>query len=359
MTTPTLLDPAARRRRAIGWATSAVLLVLAVLFPVLADSNYLVAVASLALTYMVIAQSLNLVFGYAGFFALGITVPWVVGGYVTAVLTRTHEWETVPALLAGAVGGALVMALFGLATLGRGRNSFAILSLVLMLFVEILVRTWTEVTGGGAGIANLPVIDLGFTDIVTPTEFYYFTLAVVALIMLAMWAMVSSRWGRTLRATKGDELLAASMGVSLLHHRVLVLAIASAFCGLVGGIHVLRISVAVPSMAGLEYLAPLLAIIFIGGPGNFLGVVMASVVVTFIPELARGFDEWRQFIYGGLLVVLCLLFPLGIPARFTQLVGAWRARRAARPGHGSDAAETTDPSTEPTAPVDAEKELVR
>lgn len=308
----------------------AVLLLIAAFFPLLTQSNYLVSVASLTLTFIVIASSLNMVFGFAGFFALGITVPWVIGGYTTAILTDRLGWEPLAAVAAGGIVAAASSAVVGVVFMSRGREPFAILSLVLMLLVEILVRSWTDVTGGGAGIANLPIIRIGSFTVSDPTEFYYATLILAAAILAVMWVLLRSRWGGLLRATNTDELLAASLGVNLLGNRVLVFTIASLFCGLIGGMHVLRLAVAVPSMASFTYLAPLLAIIFIGGPGRFLGVIVAGVLVMFLPELLREFGDWRQVFYGGLLVVLCLVFPAGVPARVQELAHRRRQRRTRR-----------------------------
>jgi branched-chain amino acid transport system permease protein len=315
-------------KKIANFSIAGALLVIAVLFPLITQSNYLISVACFALTFVVIAQSLNMVYGFAGFFALGITVPWVIGGYATAILTKTYDWESAPAILAGGVIAALLMAVVGWISMSRGRDTFSILSLVLMLFVEILVRSWTELTGGGAGIANLPIITIGSLKISNPTQFYYATLVLTAVILGVIWVLLSSRWGRTLRATNTDELLAASLGVNLLGNRVLVFTIASLFCGLIGGVHVLRLAVAVPSMASFTYLAPLLAIIFVGGPGRFFGIIVAGIAVMFAPELLREFDDWRQVFYGGLLIVLCLVFPAGVPARFVALYHSIRKRRA-------------------------------
>jgi branched-chain amino acid transport system permease protein len=310
------LNDAATRRRARD-VLIAVGLVVAVAWPFLGTSNYLIAVGSLALTFAVLGQSLNLLYGFAGYLSIATTVFWAIGAYTSARLTVTYDVNPLLAMLAGGVLAAAVAALFGLIAMRQGRDSFAILSLVFALMAALLASTWTSVTKGTQGIAGLPVVTIGPASwgirLLNERDYYYATLVVTVIAVTAYVAVTTSRWGKLLLATKADEQLAASFGVALLRERVRALCFGAFFCGFVGGLHAFRISVVDPSLLSLVYLAPLLGGLFLGGPGNVWGNLLATVFVAFLPELTRSFSTNRNLIYGAVLLVLCLAFPDGLP----------------------------------------------
>jgi branched-chain amino acid transport system permease protein len=288
-------------------------ILLAVAWPAVGGNDFMTSVGSMALGFLVLSQALNLIYGYAGFFCMAIPVFWAVGGYGAARLAVSAQ---LPPLLAIGVGGLIaagVGLVLGVLTLDRGRSAFAILSMVLLLFAQILVLNWSSITGGGQGIPALPEVTVAGYRLETTNQLYYLTLAVSVLCVGVLYALVSSAWGRTLRATNQDEVLSASFGINLLKERTLALTVAALVSGLVGGVQVFRLTIADPSILSLTLLAPLFAIVFIGGPGRFGGVLVASIVITFLPELARDFGGMRNLVYGGLLLVFCLLFPSGIP----------------------------------------------
>jgi branched-chain amino acid transport system permease protein len=313
-----------RWARRAPWAAG---LLLALFWPDLAGTNYLVSVGTLALTFLMVGQSLNLVYGYAGYLCMSVTVFWGTGGFVAAHFNTVDGMNPLTAIaLGGAIAGALAFA-FGLLTMQRGRQAFAIVSLVFLVFAGILANSWTGLTGGAQGIAGLPVVTVGpaswHLTLDTERHFYYGTLALAILVMGVLTLLLSSRWGRTLRATNLDEPLAASFGIRLGRERLRAITIAGVASGLAGGLHVFSTTVADPSLVSIAYLAPLFAIVFLGGPGNFGGVTVAAIVVTFLPELTRDFESSNNLVYGLLLVALCVLFPEGLPATTRRL---WHAR---------------------------------
>jgi branched-chain amino acid transport system permease protein len=327
---------ASRASRRAAWVAA---LALAIAWPTVANSDFLVVVGTMALTFAVLGQSLNLVYGYAGYLCMSITVFWATGGYVAAHLTLLDGVTPQLAIPIGGIAAGVIAFLFGLVTMTRGRNAFAILSLVLLVFASTLANNWASFTGGAQGLIGLPAVQVGPASwnitLVDDQDFYYTTLGVTVVSMLILMALVTSRWGRTLRATNVDESLAASFGIHLLRERVRAMTIAGLLSGLIGGVYVFSVTLADPSLVATTYLAPLFAMLFLAGPGNFGGVALSSIVVTFLPQLTRSFQDQSNTVYGVLLVALCLLFPDGLPAA---------VRQAARwlPGRAGTAASSRD-----------------
>jgi branched-chain amino acid transport system permease protein len=56
----------------------------------------------------------------------------------------------------------------------------------------------------------------------------------------------------------------------------------------------------------------MMAMVIVGGMGTMIGPVIGAVVLTFLPELLRGFGELRLMIYGVALTLVVLFMPGGI-----------------------------------------------
>jgi branched-chain amino acid transport system permease protein len=324
---------------------------LATVWPDIAGSDFLIVVGTLALTFLVLSQSLNLVYGYAGYLSMAITVFWAVGGYTAAHLTQFNGVPPQLSIPFGGVAAGLAALLFGLVSLRRGRDAFAILTLVLLIFAGILANNWRSFTGGTQGLVALPVVQIGpsswHISLVDTRDFYYATLGVSAASIGLLMALLTSRWGRTVRATNTDEALARSFGISPLREQLRAITIAGTLSGLIGGVFVFSLTLADPSLLSTTYLAPLFAALFLGGPGNFGGVAVASIAVTFLPQLTRSFQSQSNLVYGILVVALCLLIPEGLPSALHRAARWASGRFAALPNRAAPTGPVAETGVDP------------
>ena len=60
------------------------------------------------------------------------------------------------------------------------------------------------------------------------------------------------------------------------------------------------------------FIAQIFIIVLLGGMGSFWGALAGAVVVTILPELLRGLQEWRMTLFGSLLVVTMIVRPWGL-----------------------------------------------
>ena len=338
--------PAVRFVRPLLWLAA---LGVAIGWPNIVGSDFYVVVGTLALTFLILSQSLNLIYGYAGFLSLAVTVFWGVGAYVSAHLTQFDGIGPQLSIPIGGVVAGMAALLLGLVTMRRGRDAFAILTLVVLIFSSVLADNWTSFTGGTQGLAGLPAVQIGpsswHISLVDERDFYYATLGVAATSIALLMLLLTSRWGRTLRATNVDEALALSFGVNLLRERLRAITIGGFLSGLIGGLYVFSVTLADPSLLSTTYLAPLFAAVFIGGPGNFGGVAVASIGVTFLPQITRSFQSQSNLVYGVLIVAVCLLFPQGLPSALRRTARFVISRVRPRRGQGNGpvgTASTTD-----------------
>ena len=146
--------------------------------------------------------------------------------------------------------------------------------------------------------------------------------AVLALGFL--YALCTSRIGRTLVAIKQNEPLVRAQGISPMPYKLAAFAIAAAITGVAGGIYTFHLKIIDPLFLDFYYMQTFLIIVIIGGAGSFWGVVIAGVLMAALPEALRFSEDWRMIIYGAVLLAAMLAMPEGV-AGWLRERGAWSA----------------------------------
>ncbi len=326
------LDAESSIRRARNAVGVALLLAISIYFPFLSRSNdYFITVGTLVLTYAVLSQSLNMVYGYLGYMSISQVTFWGVGAYAVVKVAEDWHLNFWVALVVGSALTALVAVPFGLLAMRRSRGAFAVVSIITMLFVALIANDWQSFTGGATGIIDLPAPDIHLgslrVSIIDEAQFYFATLVIAIFALGVMYLLLSSRWGRLLKSIKADEVLSASYGTNNTFHKVLNLSIAAFMASLIGAITVYRVTVVDPSMINFYYVAPILGMVLLGGGGSFWGVLAASVVLTIIPEVLRMTDAYQSLFYGVVLMIVAMAIPEGIAPTLIKRRQARIARR--------------------------------
>ncbi|WP_421994380.1 branched-chain amino acid ABC transporter permease [Reyranella sp.] len=291
--------------------------------PLVTESHYIIGIGISALIFTVAAAALNLVYGYTGLLSFAQLAFWGIGGYATALTVVTFGgtfwWGVVWAALLNAV---LALAL-GYPTLRTNRHAFVIVTLTFALLAALVARDWIDLTRGPLGIPNLPRPSaFGFEFDSTPR--YYWVAWGFSVAMLAfLYALCSSRIGRTLVAIKQNEPLVRAQGISPMPYKLASFAVAAAVTGAAGGVYTFHLGIIDPLFLDFYYMQTFLIIVIIGGAGSFWGVIVAGVALSALPEALRFSEDLRMIIYGVILVVAMFVMPAGV-------AGWLRERRLAR-----------------------------
>ncbi len=294
-----------------------------------------VDLATLVLIYVMLALGLNVVVGLAGLLDLGYVAFYAVGAYTFALLsqyTGISFWLALPI-------GALLAALFGL-VLGfpvlRLRGDYlAIVTLGFGEIIRILLNNWTTLTGGPNGIGGIPdptlfgmefgrrVKEEGNTSfhetfgIAYSGEHKVIFLYLIALVLAVFTALVIRRFmrmpvGRAWEALREDEIAARSLGLSRTAVKLSAFTIGAFFAGFAGTVFASKQGFISPESFVFLESAIILAIVVLGGMGSQIGVVLAAIAVTILPELAREFSEYRMLIFGAAMVLMMVWRPQGL-----------------------------------------------
>jgi len=305
--------PGARSRR----VTVTLVLALILLFPVIAipifqSYAYVMQVGMLALMWISMSSSWNIIGGFAGYISLGHGVFFAIGGY-SAGLALAH-WEISPFLFLPIAGLAamLVGFLAGLITL-RTRGPAFIVATIAMLFLFLLWFDNWEFIGGSSGL-DLPLVQIPVQWLKVP---FYYAMALSAIGAVYLSHRVAhSKFGLGLRAISQDETKAEVAGINTRWYKVWAFALSAFFIGTAGAIYGYSLTHLRPlTFFAIAVAARMVLMAIIGGRGTVAGPVLGAFLIIGVNEFAvrqLGQSELNIVFTGLILVAALLFFPQGI-----------------------------------------------
>jgi branched-chain amino acid transport system permease protein len=298
-----------RRRIAVN-----ALVFAAILFPIVHNNDADIDSMANAAAYAVLALGLNIVVGFAGLLDLGYAAFFAIGAYTYGILSSFQlqpEWSSFwePFRWLGLVSkmgadpdavvrftlsfwlalplcagfAAFWGVMFGAPTLRLRGDYLAIVTLGFGEIVPIVVRNWSDLTNGAAGLNGVAAPKIaGWSFGVNSTPYYYVAIALVALVMFISIRLRDSRIGRAWMAIREDEIAAAAMGVDRTRFKLLAFAIGAAFGGMTGVFYVAKLQTATPEMFGFPVSVMILVMIVFGGIGSVWGVVFGAFILQLL-----------------------------------------------------------------------------
>ena len=310
-------------RAAALWGPVAVIVVVLALMPSVLSAVSLLNVQD-AIGLALFACATNLLVGYGGLVSFGQGAFYGTGAYVVALAWLHHVTSFWVSFIAAPFVGAAAALLVGLIALRTRRLYFALLTLAFSQLLYVIVEQQTSFTGGANGVfgAILPSI------LVNPDNAYYFTLAVAAVALLALWKITRSPFGMTLRAIRENRERAEALGVNVFAHQLLAFVFAGAFCALAGTLFVVLDQSANPELLNWTQSGYPIFMAVIGGLYLFLGPALGALIFEQGRDVVLAhFSDW-QLVFGLILLVIVLFAPdgvLGLLMRGRDL--AWRRWR--------------------------------
>jgi ABC-type branched-subunit amino acid transport system permease subunit len=280
--------------------------------PLVTSSNYVVGVGISALIFTVAAAALNLVYGFAGLLSFAQLGFWGIGGYAAALTVVTFGGTFWWGILAAALVNAAIALVVGYPALRTNRHAFVISTLTFALLVTLIARDWVDLTRGPLGIPNLPSPTAFGRRFDTPEKFYWIAWAFAVTVIAFLYALCSSRIGRTLIAIKQNEPLVRAQGISPMPYKLAAFCLSAAITGAAGGVYCFNLGIIDPSFLDFYYMQTFLIIVIIGGAGSFWGVIGAGIALSALPEVLRFSEDFRMIIYGVILVVAMFVMPSGV-----------------------------------------------
>jgi branched-chain amino acid transport system permease protein len=271
------------------------------------------------------ATAFNLLMGFGGMVSFGHAAYFALGAYAPALLVKRLGLPMLLALPAAPVVAAAGALLFGFFIVRLSHTYFAMLSLAFAQIVFTVIFKWKALTGGDDGLLDVwPPAWLK-----SPAAFYYFTLVVVGVSVLALRAVVDSPFGYALRSVRENPRRARFIGIDVRRHQLVAFVISGAFSGLAGGLFAFYNGSVFPDFAYFTKSFEPLVVALLGGVQSFFGPLAGALGFKILEwVVSRQWPVYWPLFLGTIVVVVIVVLPNG----FVGLVGGrlWRARPIAK-----------------------------
>ena len=282
--------------------------------------------------YIIMALSLNLTVGILGELSLGHAGFMSIGAF-SGVLAVTSLGQfignpvllMIVAILIGGVMAAIFGFLIGIPVL-RLRGDY--LAIVTLAFGEIIKNIlnclYITIDADGLHLAM-------FSGAKLPGEFiingpqgakvsqhlsnFGTGFVLVVIVMLIIMNFVHSKEGRAIKAIRDNPIAAESVGLNITSYKMRAFVISAAMAGMAGVLFAMNYSAIEAKKFNFNTSISVLVMVVLGGMGSLRGSIIAAIVLTILPELLRGFDDYRMLIYA---IVLILVMVLGSNQKFRQ-----------------------------------------
>lgn len=340
----------------------ALLVGIAVAFPQVAPDPFILSVGVVIMSYAAFATSWNFVGGFTGYISLGHAAYSGLGGYATGLLIiegGVNPW--VALFLGAAVVGVLAVPI-GIASLRVRGASFVIVSIALVLILLLVFQSWGSVTGGSNGLR----IPRPFgEDVLRPEQherFFYLHAVLLAVLLLAWWAIDRSRFGMGLKAIREDEDKAQALGVPTFGYKLAAFVISAICTAFAGGMYALWFGFLDPIFQFSILVGSYMVLMsLLGGIRSLFGPLLGAVIVGYALEFFKaqyGDTQFHLVALGLLLALVVLFMPDGIIPAVTSLFNRFRPqatsireqtqaelaeeRRRTSTGQGDESTDRTD-----------------
>jgi branched-chain amino acid transport system permease protein len=330
--TAKLVPPAVQRGMSIlGTYLAPALLIFTLLVPVIFyNQRYILDLAILVLTYVMLGWGLNVVVGLAGLLDLGYVAFYAVGAYSYALLATKFGWSFWVCLPLAGILAAFWGVLLGFPVLRLRGDYLAIVTLAFGEIIRLVIRNWQELTGGPNGVASIPRptmfgipldnSDEGLAALLgiefSPTHRIVFLFyLILALALLTNWVTIRLRRlpiGRAWEALREDEVACRALGINTTTTKLTAFATGAMFGGFAGAFFATRQGFISPESFTFQESALVLAIVVLGGMGSQLGVALAALAMIGGFELFRGLEVYRMLVFGWAMVLIMIWRPRGL-----------------------------------------------
>lgn len=341
----------------IGRYLAPALLIFTLLVPVIFyNQRYILDLAILVLTYVMLGWGLNVVVGLAGLLDLGYVAFYAVGAYSYALLATNFGWSFWVCLPLAGILAAFWGVLLGFPVLRLRGDYLAIVTLAFGEIIRLVIINWQDLTGGPNGVSGIPrpsffgipldnsddglAAKLGIEYSPTHRIVFLFYL-ILALALLTNWVTIRLRRlpiGRAWEALREDEVACRALGINTTTTKLTAFATGAMFGGFAGAFFATRQGFISPESFTFQESALVLAIVVLGGMGSQLGVALAALAMIGGFELFRSLETYRMLVFGMAMVLIMIWRPRGLIGHRAPTVYLTKAQAISsdlvKEGHG-------------------------
>ena len=275
-------------------------------------SAYQLQVAVMVAIFALLALSLNVLSGYTGMISLGHAGFFLIGSYISAILTTRYSAPFPVSVVAAVVVTAASGLLLAIPALKLSGHFLAVITIAFGLIVHLLAINLEGITNGVSGISGIARPSLGSWSMKSDIAYYWLVLLVLALVCALVSAYIRSGYGRALRALRDDEIAAGCMGVNVNVAKMHAFVISAGIAGLAGCLYAHYVRYINPESFTLDISIRILIMMVVGGVGSILGSIVGAFVVYVLPETLSFLNDYYYLVFGFFIMLLMLFLPKGL-----------------------------------------------
>ena len=265
---------------------------------------YEISLATVVGINIILALGLNMISGFCGQISLGHAAFYGVGAYTCALLAKAGTPLPV-AISAGMIAAGIVGLMVGLASL-RVRHDFLAITTMGVGFLFLGIVRQQEILGGELGISGIPSSGFGKIG-------YLVLVLTLAALLTAFSLWIKRSWmGFAFDAVADDEDTAKVVTVDVSAYKLAAFAMGTAMAGVAGGLYTYFARFLMPDDFGFITSITVLSMVAVGGIGSVFGVIMATIILTLMPEFFRFISDYKLLVYGALLFAVMRFAPEGL-----------------------------------------------
>ena len=289
-------------------------------FPFVVRSGYYQHLVIIALMWVVIGSSWNLLAGYTGQVSFGHAIFFGTGAYTAGVLATklgVSAWWGM--ILGGIVAMAIALFVGWICFRLRGPY-FALATLAGGEIFRLIATNWESLTEGMVGI-------LIIQSFKSKLPYYYIVLALAVLCIYTIHLIMESKWGYYFVSIREDQDAAESLGINTTRYKNVSLLVSAFFTGTAGAFYMNYMAFIDPQVVfSLHYISIMAILVgIVGGVATILGPAVGAFIMVGVQETFRSafFGLAPKWVSQGHALVFGLLVIFVIMFLANGVVGDW------------------------------------
>jgi len=271
--------------------------------------DYWVHILIVAIYYVIMAASWNLLAGYTGQFSLAHQTFAALGGYASGLMIYHLGVPIWVGFIAALITTGGIGFLLGMLVLKMRGIYLAVATWAFSESVRLTIAALYKITRGEQGLSLPPL----FSSL-SPVRYYYLFVVLMVVLVLIMYLVVKSPIGSFLRAIKDDELAARAMGVDTVKWKLFVMTFASTIAGIAGFFYAHYIVILSPVILSFNEIGKIVIMVVFGGMGTFAGPLIGAPAIVMINEFTRDLGAWNMVFYSLAVIVIMRVYRDGVAA---------------------------------------------
>lgn len=257
--------------------------------------NFLIHITITILIFMIVVGGYNLTLGSLGMLHLGQMAFFAIGAYTSALLVMNGAPFLV-GIFAAAALASLAGYIIGIPCLRIKDDYLVLITLGLSEVIRLVALNWVGLTDGPLGLRAIPRPAIFGMHFITKQAMLPLYAIITAIVLIILYKIMHSPYGKVLEAIREDEIGAESLGKNIMRYKLQALVISAALAGLGGALFAHFQTYIDPTMGAVKEMVLVVIMLIVGGVGSFWGAIIGPAVIVSSYELLRLLPDFMRSI---------------------------------------------------------------